>query len=105
MTHDRRKFRAASVRKLMSGLLMRSSRQSAERPSANNVTRKMNVLTTYDSHFGGVVTRRSASAWVRDLVAATGLRRFRLQPFRLDQRIGRQNQSAPDPGAWSQALS
>jgi hypothetical protein len=71
------------VRKLMSGLLMRSSRQSAERPSANNDTKKMNALTTYDSHFGGVVTRRSASAWVRDLVAAAGLRRFRLRLSRL----------------------
>jgi integrase/recombinase XerD len=28
----------------------------------------------YDRHFGGVVTRRSASAWVPDLVAAAGPR-------------------------------
>ena len=34
----------------------------------------MNALTTYDHHFGGVVTRRSASAWVPDLVAAAGPR-------------------------------
>jgi hypothetical protein len=34
----------------------------------------MNALTIHDSHFGGVVTRRSASAWVPDLVAAAGPR-------------------------------
>src|ERR1700751_3586343 len=36
--------------------------------------RKMNALTIHDRHFGGVVTRRSASAWVPDLVAAAGSR-------------------------------
>ena len=34
----------------------------------------MNALTIHDHHFGGVVTRRSASAWVPDLVAAAGPR-------------------------------
>jgi hypothetical protein len=34
----------------------------------------MNALTTYDRHFGGVVTRRSASVWAPDLVAAAGPR-------------------------------
>ena len=34
----------------------------------------MNALTIHDPHFGGVVTRRSASAWVPDLVAAAGPR-------------------------------
>ena len=34
----------------------------------------MNALTIYDHHFGGVVTRSSASAWVPDLVAAPGPR-------------------------------
>src|ERR1700757_4228883 len=34
--------------------------------------RKMNALTIHDRHFGGVVTRRSASAWVPDMVAAAG---------------------------------
>ena len=34
----------------------------------------MNALTIRDRHFGGVVTRRSASAWVPDLVAAAGPR-------------------------------
>jgi hypothetical protein len=36
---------------------------------------KSNALTIHDHHFsGGVVTRRSASAWVPDLVAAAGPR-------------------------------
>ena len=34
----------------------------------------MNALTIHDRHFGGVVTRRSTSAWVPDLVAAAGPR-------------------------------
>ena len=34
----------------------------------------MTALTIHDRHFGGVVTRRSASAWVPDLVAAAGPR-------------------------------
>src|SRR5262245_45166966 len=40
MTHDQRKFWSVSVRKLMSGFLMPSSRQtSAERPNANKASR------------------------------------------------------------------
>ena|SRR5215472_7858663 len=35
---------------------------------------KSNALTIHDHHFGGVVTRRSASDWVPDLVAAAGPR-------------------------------
>jgi len=34
--------------------------------------RKMNALTIHDRHFGGLVTRISASAWVPDLVATAG---------------------------------
>src|SRR5215510_7665251 len=34
----------------------------------------MNALTIHERHFGGVVTRRSASAWVPELVAAAGPR-------------------------------
>src|SRR6201987_1646216 len=34
----------------------------------------MNALTIHDHHFGGAVTRRSAFAWVPDLVAAAGPR-------------------------------
>ena len=34
----------------------------------------MNALTIHDRHFGSVVTRRSASTWVPDLVAAAGPR-------------------------------
>jgi hypothetical protein len=34
----------------------------------------MNALTIHDRYFGGVVTRRSASDWVPDLVAAAGPR-------------------------------
>src|SRR6516225_10196829 len=36
--------------------------------------KNMNALTIHDHHFGGVVTRRSASGWVPDLVAAAGPR-------------------------------
>ena len=32
------------------------------------------TLTIHDHHFGGVVTRRSASAWVPDLIGAAGPR-------------------------------
>ena len=35
---------------------------------------KMNALTIHERHFDGVVTRRSASAWVPELVAAAGPR-------------------------------
>ena len=34
----------------------------------------MNALTIHERHSGGVVARRSASAWVPDLVAAAGQR-------------------------------
>jgi hypothetical protein len=36
--------------------------------------RKMNALTIHDPHFGCVITRTSASAWVPDLVVAAGPR-------------------------------
>jgi len=34
----------------------------------------LNAFTIHDHHFGGALNRSSASAWVPDLVAATGPR-------------------------------